>query len=891
MTCDRYDEINALVGDLPIGDVLAGLRAALRRRHELVLEAPPGAGKTTIVPLALRHEPWLGEQKIVMLEPRRVAARACAARMAQLLGEPLGRTVGYSVRLESQVSDATRIEVVTEGVLTRRLLSDPALDGVGLLIFDEFHERSLEADLGLGLALLARELFRDAAAPLKLLVMSATLDGAAISALLGDAPRIRAEGRLFPVTLHYDDVAGRSGAGRRGGQAGACGDGSAQRAVAQCVDRVCRVLTEPSAADPAGQGVLVFLPGQAEIRRAMRELEERLPQSMLQQVDILPLYGALSLAQQQLAMRASEAGRRKVVLATNIAQTSLTIEGVATVIDSGLARTALFDPGTGTTRLHTAPISRACSEQRAGRAGRLGPGRCYRLWAEERQGRLGPCAAPEILQADLAPLALQLLAWGVGDPSELAWLDPPPRPAWEQAMHLLSRLQAVRASGGGTWQLTALGSAMAALPLHPRLAHMLVRARAAGLGALACELAAVLSERDPLQGEDIDIARRLGLLRRDRDPAHRDWRRRVAQLARQYQRLLCQVSVPDALHWPAPPDEQDAVGCLLALAYPDRIARRRHVGSDSCQLANGRAVLLPDSGAVNGEPWFVVADLGGRAGRAEDRAYLAAPLAPRLFESALAELVATESLAFWDEERGRFVAERRRMVGRLVLARQPSRDVDPACRRQALVAYIARRGLELLPWTPELRQWCARVALLRRLELPAPGLTAWPDLDDDALREDLDHWLGPWLEPVSSLDRLGGLDLAAILGAQLPWEAQQALNALAPTHWRVPSGARVAIDYLCDPPVLAVKLQEMFGSDQTPVIAGGRVILTLHLLSPARRPLQITQDLGGFWRGSYAAVKKEMKGRYPKHPWPDDPLQALPTARARRRGSGGDSAV
>ena len=866
----------ARAGGLPIVDVLDAVRAALRGRHELVLEAPPGAGKTTLVPLALLHEPWLGAQRIVMLEPRRMAARACAARMAQLLGEPVGRTVGYSVRLESRVSRDTRIEVVTEGVLTRRLQSDPGLEGVGLLIFDEFHERSLDADLGLALALQGRAICRDASSPLRLLIMSATLDGAAVAALLGDAPRVRAEGRVYPVAVDYCAAAERRPAGERG-------DGSAQRALAQCVDVLCQLLAENPLAEPSPNGVLVFLPGQAEIQRTLRQLRERLPEQCLQRVDIVPLHGSLSLEQQERAMQPPLRGRRKVVLATNIAQTSLTIEGVATVVDTGLARTARFDPGSGMARLHTVTISRACSEQRAGRAGRLGPGRCFRLWPESRQERLALRATPEMLQADLAQLALQLLAWGVSDPAELSWLDPPPRAAWEQALQLLAGLQAASMSGDGRWRLAPLGVAMAALPMHPRLARMLICAHAAGRDALACELAAVLSERDPMPGAGVDLASRLLALRQDAAGAHGGWRHRVRQAARQYRRVLGQQKLPAAVQWSAPRDEEEAIGCLLALAYPDRIALRRQPGSDSCQLASGREVLVTDHGALGSGAWLVVADLGGRAGQAQDRAYLAAPLAPRLFESELADLVTTDAVALWDEGSGRFIAEERRLVGRLVLARKRLHDVDPALRREALLALIARRGLGMLPWSPGARQWRARIDLLRRTGLPAPGLEAWPDLSDRALLASLDQWLGPWLESITHLDELAGLDLAGMLRALLPWEASQALSEQAPSHWQVPSGARLAIDYLSDPPVLAVKLQEMFGSDETPVIAQGRVALTLHLLSPARRPLQITQDLAGFWRGSYDAVRREMKGRYPKHPWPDDPLGARPTAGTRRR--------
>lgn len=838
---------------LPIDAVLPDLRQALSERHEAVLEAPPGAGKTTRVPLALLEETWLAGQTILMLEPRRLAARAAAERLASELGEKVGETVGYRIRLESKVGPKTRIEVVTEGILTRRLQDDPALEGVGLLIFDEFHERSLDADLALALSLNGRELFRDDQ-PLKILLMSATLEGERLSSLLDDAPVVRSDGRMFPVQMQW-------------GRPFQPGEFIEPRVVQTVLDAIN---------DQSGS-LLVFLPGQAEIRRVNQQLAEALDA----RTDILlcPLHGELDLNAQRAAIEPAPKGIRKVVLATNIAETSLTIDGVRVVIDAGLARVPRFDPGSGMTRLDTQRISRASATQRAGRAGRLEPGVCYRLWSEAQHEQLAAYGAAEILQADLAGLALQLARWGVL-PTQLVWLDVPPAAAFAQAQDLLVRLGALT-SEGQERKLTPHGQAMAELPAHPRIAHLLLRGQALGLGGLACDVAALLGERDILRGAGADLHSRLTLL----DGSERAARgaqggvQRAKQLARQYRGYLRgsatePVSDPDHPRW---------LGALLALAYPDRVAQQRKPGGAEYRLANGRAALFAEVDALMKQPWLVIADLGSRQGQREERIYLAAEFDPTLFDSVLAEQVVQLDQLDWDEREGVFRAERQRKVGELILSREPLTGLDESAKGQALLALVRRKGLELLPWTPELRQWQARVGLLRSLDLEQKDSSEWPDVSNAGLLERLESWLLPYLGKVSRLSHFSNLDLSSILHNLLPWPLPQRLDELAPHHLSVPSGSSVRLDYSEHPPILAVRLQELFGLADTPRIANGRQIVKLHLLSPARRPVQVTQDLANFWRSTYAEVKKDLKGRYPKHYWPDDPLIAEPTARIKPR--------
>ncbi len=836
---------------LPIDVVLPALREALAERHEAVLEAPPGAGKTTRVPLALLNEPWLAGQTILMLEPRRLAARAAAERLASELGEKVGETVGYRIRLDSKVGPRTRIEVVTEGILARRLQDDPALDGVGLLIFDEFHERSLDADLALALSLNGRELLRDEP-PLKILLMSATLEGERLSALLDDAPVISSEGRMFPVQMRW-------------GRPFPPGEYIEPRVT----ETVLQALDEESGS------LLVFLPGQVEIRRVHQSLQD----AVGERADILlcPLHGELDLSAQRAAIEPAPAGTRKVVLATNIAETSLTIDGVRVVIDAGLARVPRFDPGSGMTRLDTQRISRASATQRAGRAGRLEPGVCYRLWSEAQHEQLAAYGSAEILQADLAGLALQLGRWGVA-PGDLRWLDVPPAAAYSQAQDLLRRLGALVDE-----RLTAHGQAMAELPAHPRIAHLLLRGQDLGLTAMACDVAALLGERDILRGAGADLHSRLSLLSGETRAARgsQGGVQRAKQLARQYRGFLrdkpgAAVADPEHPRW---------LGALLALAYPDRVAQQRRAGGAEYRLANGRAAQFGEVDALMKEAWLVVADLGSRQGQREERIYLAAELDPALFDQVLAEQVSVVEQLEWDEKENVLRAERQRKVGELILAREPLTGLDDDARARALLDLVRRKGLALLPWTPELRQWQARVALLRELDMASGGASEWPDLSDDALLASLADWLQPYLGKVTRLSHFANLDLSSILRNLLPWPLPQRLDEWAPVHIGVPSGSNIRVDYSEHPPVLAVRMQELFGLADTPRIAQGRQKVLLHLLSPARRPVQVTQDLANFWRSTYAEVKKDLKGRYPKHYWPDDPLVAEATARAKPRGT------
>ena len=838
---------------LPIDEVLPALRQALRERHEAVLEAPPGAGKTTRVPLALLNEPWLAGQKIVMLEPRRLAARAAAERLASELGEKVGETVGYRIRLDSKVGPNTRIEVVTEGILTRRLQHDPALEGVGLLIFDEFHERSLDADLALALSLNGRELFRDEQ-PLKLLLMSATLEGERLSSVLDNAPVVRSEGRMYPVALRW-------------GRPFVPGEFIEPRVVQTVLDAIN---------DESGS-LLVFLPGQAEIRRVNQQLAEAL--GSRSDILLCPLHGELDLAAQRAAIEPAASGVRKVVLATNIAETSLTIDGVRVVIDAGLARVPRFDPGSGMTRLDTQRISRASATQRAGRAGRLEPGVCYRLWSEDQHAQLAAYGSAEILQADLAGLALQLARWGV-TPHELVWLDVPPAASYAQAQQLLERLGAL--SNG---KLTPHGEAMAELPAHPRIAHLLLRGQALGLADMACDVAALLGERDILRGAGADVHSRLALLSGESRAARggqggvQGGVQRAKQLARQYRGMLRGKATQPV----ADPDHPRWLGALLALAYPDRVAQQRKSGGAEYRLANGRAALFGEVDGLMKQPWLVIADLGSRQGQREERIYLAAEFDPVLLDGVLSEQVSVVDQLDWDEREGVLRAERQRKVGELVLSREPLTGLDEAARTQALVSLVRRKGLELLPWTPELRQWQARVALLRQLDIESQGQSEWPDVSDAALLATLEEWLAPYLGRVTRLSHFANLDLSSIVRNVLKWPLPQRLDELAPHHITVPSGSSVRLDYSEHPPILAVRLQELFGLSDTPRIAGGRQTVKLHLLSPARRPVQVTQDLANFWRSTYAEVKKDLKGRYPKHYWPDDPLVAQATARIKPR--------
>jgi len=844
----------ALGAALPIESLLPAIFDALTKTNALVLQAPPGAGKTTRAPLALLDAPWLGDKTILVLEPRRLAARAAALRMADLLGEPLGQRVGYRTRFESQISRQTRIEVVTEGILTRRLQRDPALEEVGLIIFDEFHERSLHADLALALCLDSQRGLRE---DLRLLVMSATLDGAAVAGLLGKAPILTSEGRSHPVAVRYlpRDPDGLD---------------------LNSIIRAIRGALQEEQGD-----ILVFLPGGGEIRQILHRLTA---ESACLGLSLHPLYGDLPDADQQRAIQPDPQGRRKIVLASAIAETSLTIEGIGVVIDSGWTRRPRFDPGSGLTRLETVRVSADAAEQRAGRAGRLGPGRCYRLWSEATHRRLAPQRSPEILNADLVPLVLELAQWGTHE-TALAWLDPPPVGALAQARAVLTELAALDARG----RMTSVGQALARLPTHPRLAHLLWRGAALGWGAIAADLAAVLEERDLLRGEHrfgSDIEVRLEALRafrqQGREGAHH-WGAdpaacaRIERAAQRWRQLLRVVDSGEA---PAP----TTLGLLLALAYPDRIAKKRDSGSERYQLANGRGARLLPGDPLSNYNWLVAAHL--EAGLSEGRIWLAAPVNPADLQTHLADRLQTVSEVYWDEQQAAVRARQEQRLGELALTSAPLRDPDPDQVRSAMLAGIRQLGIDRLPWTPELRDWQARILSLRHW-FPEAG---WPDVSDAWLMAHLADWLEDRLDGISRRDHLPRLDLASALTHLVEGRARVSLNQLAPTHWQVPSGSRIRLHYQPgEPPVLAVKLQELFGLADTPRIAEGRIAVTLHLLSPAQRPIQVTQDLRGFWERTYPDVKKELKGRYPKHPWPDDPWTATPTRRtqgARKPGSG-----
>jgi ATP-dependent helicase HrpB len=831
------------VPTLPIEPLLPELRQTLTHHCNAVLQAPPGAGKTTRVPLALLEAAWLGQRRIVMLEPRRLAARAAARFMAASLGERVGKTVGYRVRLESRVGPQTRIEVVTEGVLTRMLQDDPALEQVGLVIFDEFHERSLQADVGLALCLDSQGALRD---ELRILVMSATLDSAAVARLLGDAPVLTSEGRSYPVDVRYRPLREQFARARRA-------------FCTEVAGTVSRVLCEESGS------VLVFLPGAGEIR----EVEATLQAGGLEpDIRLVPLYGLLDARTQDAAILPAARGSRKVVLATAIAETSLTIEGIRVVIDAGLMRESRFDPNTGLTRLVTLPVSEAAAAHRCGRAGRLQAGVCVRLWPAHQH--LLAQTAPEILQADLTPLVLELAHWGVHDVTRLAWLDRPPAAHVAQATALLQQLGALDAAG----RITAHGRAMLALAAHPRLAHMMLSGQSLGCATLACELAALLGERDPLQAaqvRDADITLRLELLRgiRETARANRGVLARSREVAARWQRQLRCAG--------APADHADLAmtGVLLAFAYPDRIAQRRRGSDLRFVMSNGRGARFTAAEPLAAADYLVAAHLDGER---EARIFLAADIRLDDLLQHHATLVSEHTDVRWDERGHCVQARRQQCLGELVLLDEPWQEAAPEALESAMLEGVRRSTPACLPWTAATRQLQARVGFLHRL---APQ--DWPDLDDAALAAGLEDWLLPYLHGMSRLEHLRRLDLHAILLARLSWEQQKQLDALAPAYLTVPSGSRVRLDYSGETPVLAVRLQEMFGLGDTPCIAGGRVPVLLHLLSPARRPMQITRDLGAFWQGSYHEVKKQLKGRYPKHHWPDDPLQARATAGTRRK--------
>jgi ATP-dependent helicase HrpB len=811
---------------LPIHEALPSLKSALAGSNVAVLVAPPGAGKTTIVPLALMDEPWTAGGKIIVLEPRRLAARAAAARMASTLGEAVGDQVGFRVRMQSKVSAATRVEVVTEGVFTSMILDDPSLEGVAAVLFDEFHERSLDADLGLALARDAQAVLRG---DLRLLVMSATLDGARVAALLGDAPIVESHGRAYPVETRY------------------LGRDPSARFEDQVAKAVRKALAEESG------GVLVFVPGQGEIRRIEALLAERLASN----VDIAPLYGALTPAEQDRAIAPTEAGRRKVVLATSIAETSLTLDSVRVVIDAGFARVPRYDPASGLTRLATVRVSRAAADQRRGRAGRTEPGVCYRLWDEAETRALIAFAAPEILESELSSFALDLALWGAWDAGSLAFLDPPPRAALAEARALLADLGALDAAG----RITPHGRALSALSLPPRLAHMVLTAAKAGGGHRAALIAVVLTERG-LGGGDVDLHERLARLASDRGQRAEDARALSARWARQAKARADEGGPSD--------------GAMLLAAYPERLAKRRG-GAGEFRLASGRGAYLDPSRSLAGAQWLVVAELG--AGAAKDRILLAAALDEAELFAAVAHRIDVKDVVETDAG-GRFQAKRVERIGALVLSERAI-TIDDAVIERALLKQALKQGVAALPWGEPAKGLRARIGFLRALHGDP-----WPDLSDEALAAQADTWLSGALIGIRSLAGLRPEALEAALRTLVPWDLQAKLDRLAPARFTAPTGSSVAIDYAAQGgPRVELRVQELFGLAVHPTLAEGRIPLTLALTSPARRPIQVTRDLPSFWGGSWAEVKKQMRGRYPRHPWPDDPLAAPPTTRAKPRGT------
>jgi ATP-dependent helicase HrpB len=818
---------------LPIDAVLDELAGALARVNAAVLVAPPGAGKTTRVPLALLDAPWLGTRKIIMLEPRRIAARASAERMAKTLGEPVGQTVGYRVRFGSKVSRATRIEVVTEGIFSRQILDDPELSGVAAVLFDEFHERSLDADMGLALARDAQTGLRE---DLRILVMSATLDGARVAKLLGDAPVISSEGRAFPVETRY--------LGRKA-------DAPLERQMADAIAMALR-------ADPGS--VLAFLPGAAEIRRTQNLLGERVHDAS---VEIVPLFGALEAGVQDRAIAPAPKGQRKVVLATSIAETSLTIEGVRIVVDSGMARVPRYEPDIGLTRLETVRASRAAVDQRRGRAGRTEPGVCYRLWDEPQTASLAAYTQPEVLSADLSSLVLDLAQWGVSDPAALAFLDSPPGPALKEARSLLRELGALDGDG----RITSEGSSLRALALPPRLARMIVDSHRLGAGEEAAEIAAILTERG-LGGDSVDLEYRLDQFRRDRSQRATSAR----SLARRWAAQVAASSSPQG-------EGELTAGIMLAFAFPDRVARNR--GNGSFVLANGRGASMEQTSALARAPYIAVAELTGTA--AQGRILLAAPIAQADVERHFADEIETADEISFDRAALALRARRKRTLHAITLSEAPMALTPSAETSRVLADGLIAAGVERLPWSKPAKQWRDRVMFLRKAEGDA---SQWPDLSGDALAAQREAWLVPVLYDKTSLKDLSAGDLSDALMTLLPWELRARLEREAPTHFEAPTGTQLAIDYEAEQgPTIAVRLQELFGLTAHPSIAKGAVPLVLELLSPAHRPVQVTRDLPGFWRGSYAAVRSDLRGRYPRHPWPEDPASAPPTRRVKPRGT------
>jgi ATP-dependent helicase HrpB len=829
----------------PVEKIISELSGAIEHQPVVILQAPPGAGKSTIVPMLLLHEPWLQGRKIVMLEPRRLAAKSVAMRMASMLKEEIGNTIGYRVRFENAVGKATRCEVVTEGILTRMMQTDNSLEGVGLVIFDEFHERNLQADLALALCLQVQQVLRS---DLRILIMSATLEGERLSKQLNNAPIVTTAGKQFPVALHY--VAVDKGEN-----------------IAFSTARVIRKAIQEREGD-----ILTFLPGTGAIHRVAELLEaEHLS------IDICPLYGDLPFRKQQEAILPNSGGRRKVVLATSIAETSLTIEGITTVVDSGQSRVPRFDPRSGLTRLETVRVTKDSADQRAGRAGRLGPGTCYRLWSEAVHHTLQPTRQPEIMEADLAPLLLELANWGIEDPKELSWVTPPPAGAVSQAKEVLQQLGALDGN-----KITVRGREMLRLPTHPRIAHMLLEASAIEVSesapsknfflALATDIAAILEERDPLAKESgADLSLRVEVLRKwrqgERINAERSIIERIERLAYSWRNMF-KINEDNA------GTGDYIVGKLLSEAYPDRIANQIEKHGTRYKLVNGRVAKLPDHDSLVRSAWIVVAQVDSGSG--EGKIFMAAPV---LEEDLLHLAVERESVA-WNKEKGIQGSVDRR-IGNLVVASRPLVILPTALRLEILIEAFKLEGLKLLSWTEEHREWQARVMSLRKWRPEE----AWPDVSDDHLIHTADTWLAPFLNGVYKPLDFQKLDVNQMLSTILPWELGSKIDKLVPVKLSVPSGSMVRVNYSItgDTPTLEVRLQEMFGLLETPTVNEGRTKVMLHLLSPGYKPVQVTQDLKSFWQTTYHEVRKELRMRYPKHAWPEDPWTAQAVRGAKKK--------
>jgi len=824
------------VNQYPVLEIIPSLKHALRSFPVVILQAPPGAGKSTVLPLQLLDEPWLEKKKMIMLEPRRLATRSVALRLAEELGEEPGVTTGYRVRFESVVSSRTRIEVVTEGILTRMIQTDSSLEGVGLVIFDEFHERSLQADLALALCYQAQQLLRD---DLRILIMSATLDGEKIASLFNQAPIITSTGKQFPVQQLY---------------VAADKDVHITKSVARVIRKALR--------EQKGD-MLVFLPGAGEIQRVQSLLEEENVSAQ-----VVPLYGDLPFKKQQEAILPHPQGQRKIVLATSIAETSLTIEGITTVIDSGYARVPRFDPRSGLTRLETVKVTKDAADQRAGRAGRLGPGVCYRLWSEGTHHQLQPSRQPEIMEADLASLLLELANWGIKNLDDLTWITIPPEGAVKQARELLHSLEALENN-----TITAKGKEMLRLPTHPRLAHMLLSVSKPEEVCLAIDIASLLEERDPLQKDSgADLSMRVEVLRKwrssERVSADRNTLDRIERLATSWRKIF-KLPVENA----NPADS--VVGRLIAEAYPERIARQQEKQSARYKLANGRVVRLPDHDPLTREAWLAVAQLD--AGSGEGKIFLAAPL----HEEDLLHRAKEREVVKWDSERGMITANKEKHIGNVVLSSKPLSKIPDGQRIKILCDLVHDEGLKLLGWEEAQRAWQARVLSIRAWRPDED----WPDVSDEHLLNTTEEWLAPYLTHVTKRLDFQRLELSPIVSGLISWEQNAKLDKLAPARLQVPSGSFIKLNYAMDgrPPVMEVRLQEMFGLLETPAINEGRTKILLHLLSPGYKPVQVTQDLKSFWQTTYHEVRKELRMRYPRHHWPEDPWTAEAVRGAKKR--------